>query len=142
MRLIAALLFCATPATAWEFRETDVCTLTHTDPAAEVVITFDPAQPLYTITLTRPERPWPAGPDFRIRFDGPRPIAIGTTRQVISDDGRSLSVSDTGFGNVLDGVQFNTLMFATVGDQGITIPLAGAAGPMADFRACPAPKAS
>jgi len=61
---------------------------------------------------------------------------------VISNDGRSLSVSDTGFGNVLDGVQFNALMLATVGDQGITIPLAGAAGPMADFRTCPAPKAS
>jgi len=34
------------------------------------------------------------------------------------------------------------LMFATIGDQGVSIPLAGAEGPMADFRACPAPKAS
>lgn len=142
MRLLAAFILCASPAAAWEFTETDVCILSHSDPAAEVTIIYDPAQPLYTITLTRPEKAWPAGPDFRIRFDGNRPISIGTTRQVISDAGRTVSVSDVGFGNVLDGVEFNALMFATIGDQGVSIPLAGAEGPMADFRACPTPKAS
>jgi len=105
MRLLAAIILCASPATAWEFTETDVCILSHSDPAAEVTIIYDPAQPLYTITLTRPEKAWPAGPDFRIRFDGNRPISIGTTRQVISDAGRTVSVSDVGFGNVLDGVE-------------------------------------
>lgn len=139
MRSFAILLATlASPAMAWEFTETEVCTVSHDDPAATIALTFDPATGVYDIALTLQGATWGDGAAFRILFEGSNPIAIGTDRQNISEDGTTLNVSDSGFGNVLDGIQFNNRMTATLGDQSITIPLDGAKEPMAAFRLCPA----
>mgnify|MGYP001283865403 CR=1 FL=1 len=136
MRLTLAALLLATPAAAWEFRADPVCTLTHDGPEARVVITRDPAlaEP-YTIAVTR-SQPWPATPGFAIRYEGARPFAIGTDRHRRSPDGRSLSVSDTGFGNLLDGLELGGRAVAIAGDAQAAFDLTGAAGPVQAFRAC------
>ena len=54
----------------------------------------------------------------------------------MSEDGRALTVVDTGFGNVLDGLQYNHTAYAIAGDLEIPFPLEGAAEPVAAFRAC------
>jgi len=143
-RLALALILAATPAAAlpaaaWEFRAGPVCEMTHAEPAAQVRVTFDPAIGLYAIAITL-DRPWPSAPVFAIRFD-PNGPAISTGRHVLSDDGRTLTVTDSGFGNVLDGLQFNRTATAFVGAMSVTIPLDGpapAAPAVAQFRACPA----
>lgn len=138
MRSLAILIATiASPTMAWEFAETEVCTVFHDDPAATVTLTFDPATGVYDIALTLKSATWGDGANFRILFEGANPIAIGTERQNISDDGMTLNVFDSGFGNVLDGIQFNDRMTATLGDQSVVIPLDGAKDPMAAFRLCP-----
>ena len=37
---------------------------------------------------------------------------------------------------MLDGLQYNDTAIALLGERSLPIPLAGAAGPVADFRAC------
>lgn len=135
--LASGLAVLASPALAWEFTETSVCTVSHSDPQAEVVLTFDPATGVYDIAMTLEDDTWPEGSQFRILFEGPNTLAIGTDQQVISDDGRRLNVSDSGFGNVLDGVQFNDQMTAALGALSVVISLDGAAEPLAAFRLCP-----
>ena len=127
----------ASPAIAWEFTPTPICTLTHIAQEVEVVVTYDPALPEYTITLTTPD-PWPDAPQFGLAFIGPRALSIGTDRHVLSDDRRSLSVTDTGFGNVLDGLQFNTAVTGASGAASVTFDLTDAASAVAAFRECPA----
>ena len=102
-----------------------------------VVLTFDPAAEVYSITLTRADAIWPQSDTFRLRFDGPRPLIIGTDRHEYSNAERSLSVSDSGFGNVLDGIQFNTAMVALVGNDEISLPTVDASEAMQAFRDCP-----
>lgn len=133
-----ALLFLLVPtqATAWEFEETTICRLTHTEQAASVDLTFDPAASRYSITLTRPV-PWPNAPIFQLRFDGPRPFAISTDRHTLSENGTRLTVTDTGFGNVLDGIQYNAQMTAIVGDETTSVSTMTAPEPMQAFRECP-----
>lgn len=131
MRLTLALLPLAAPAAAWEFSPLPVCTLS----APQVTVTYDAALPEYAITLTLPAGDWPTGTNFAIRFDGDRPLTIGTDRHVI--DGNRLTVRDRGFGNVLDGLQFNTTALAIAGDQVLVIPLGDAAPAVAQFRDCP-----
>jgi hypothetical protein len=63
---------------------------------------------------------------------------ITTDRHVLSDGGTSLTVTDRGFGNVLDGLQFNNVATALLGNTAVVIPLANAAEPVARFRACAA----
>jgi hypothetical protein len=134
--LALPLLLAAVPAAAWEFVPTPVCTLTHLTDEAQVIVTYDPrqAQP-WTIAVTV-NGSWPPAPTFGIAFDGPRAVSIGTDRQVIGDGGRTLSVSDTGFGNVLDGLQFNTTATAVSGDRAVVLPLDGAAPEVEKLRAC------
>ena len=134
---ILAALFVSTQATAWEFTETDICTVSHDTEDTSIALTFDPATGIYDIALTLNGQTWADGQTFRIVFNGARSLAIGTDRQVINDDRTQLSVSDSGFGNVLDGIQFNDTMTASLGDQSISLPLNGAAGPMTAFRLCP-----
>ena len=98
-------------------------------------LTHDPTGPLYTITVTRLQ-PWPDAPVFAMQFDGPRPIAISTTTQSFSADRRSLTVSDTGFGNVLNGLQFNFTASAFLGDAAVVVSLANASEPVQKFRDC------
>ena len=98
-------------------------------------LTYDPDGPLYAITVTLPE-PWPEAPSFAMRFDGPQGRTIATDRHQLSNNGRSLTVTDRGFGNVLDGLQFNVSTTAVSGDTGVTIPLDGAAEEVEKFRTC------
>ena len=127
----------ANRATAWEFAESNICTLTHDTQETSIALTFDPSIGVYDIAITLMGQTWGDAPAFRIVFDGPNPLAIGTDRQVISDNQTRLSVSNSGFGNVLDGIQFNETMTASLGDQSVTISLDGASDPMAAFRLCP-----
>ena len=135
MRLALLLTLFATAAPAWEFMPGQPCRLTHATPQAQVELTYDPTGPLYTFTVTR-AAPWPDAPSFGMRFDGPQGRIIGTDRHVLSNDQTALTVTDTGFGNVLDGLQYNHTATAFSGDTAVTVPLDGAAGPVAAFRAC------
>lgn len=137
MRLPLALaLVVATPAHTWEATSGAVCILAHETPEASVELTYNPVLPLYSITLTRKTNPWTRGPVFEMRFDGPRGLTISTGRHSLAEDNTALTVTDTGFGNVLNGLEFNRTATALLADQTLTIPLDGAAGPVADFRAC------
>ncbi len=135
MRFLIALIALSTSAHAWEFTPGFPCLLTHETAEAQVLLTYDPEQPLYTITVTRPT-PWPASPAFHMRFDGPQGRMIGTGAHTLSADGRALTVTDRGFGNVLDGLQYNETAHALAGGVTESFSLDGAAGPVADFRAC------
>jgi hypothetical protein len=137
LRLVVPLVLWAGPALAWEFVETPVCTLRHATPEVEVVVTFDPALPEYAIALTLAEGVWPAAPVFGIVFEGGWPITIQTDRHVLSDEGRTLTVRDVGFDNVLDGIGGNQVATALLPGRGVVVPLDGAGGPLAEFRACP-----
>jgi hypothetical protein len=135
MRALTFILL-ASPAAAWEFTPTPVCTLSHATPDASVTITYDPRQPEpYAIRIAR-SAPWPEAPVFSIDYAGPRALAISTTRHRLSDGGTTVTVTDEGFGNVLDGLEFNTTATAILGDARVPVPLDGAAGPVQDFRAC------
>ena len=128
----AVLVMLAGPAAAWEFTPDPVCTLRGGD-ATEVVVTYDGQ--LYEIALTRPGG-WPDGPVFSILFEGAAGMTISTTRHRI--EGETLRVSDTGFGNVLDGLQYNGRAVARLGPVAEPVDLTGAAGPVARFRDCSA----
>jgi len=131
--LILALL--STQAQAWEASiDGPLCVLSHGGETLDIRLTYDPGPPRYTITLTRAEGGWPEAPVFALQFNGPRPNLITTDRHVI--DGPALSVTDRGFGNVLDGLQFNDTVTALTGDAAITVPLTDAAAAVAAFRAC------
>ena len=134
--LIYALIFLASPASAWEFTASPICTLNHTLPEAEVRVTYDPRVPVYAISLTRQSTPWLPSPAFSIQFDGPRPLIISTDRHRLSDANTTLTVTDSGFGNVLDGIEFNATATARTASQSVIIPLHDADGPVAAFRAC------
>ncbi len=135
MRLTLLLILVTTTAQAWEFTPGLPCRLSHETSQARVELTYDPTQPLYTITVTLPT-PWPDAPVFGMRFDGPQGRAIGTSRHVLSNGDTSLTVTDRGFGNVLDGLQYNHTATAITGDIKVAFPLDGAAEPVAAFRAC------
>lgn len=131
--LLAATL--AAPAQAWTFTPGLPCVLSHETETTEIKLTYDPTKPLYTITLRRAQSFDPAQV-FSMQFQGAMPIGISTDRHQLSGDGRSVTVTDSGFGNVLNGMQFNFAVTATLGTQRIDIPLIGAAEPVAAFRAC------
>ena len=130
------LLLVASPAQAWEFTPVPVCTLSHATAEASMTVTWDPRQPEpYAIRIARAE-PWPDDPVFSIDYAGPRPLSISTSRHRLSEGGTELTVTDRGFGNVLDGIEFNATATATVGGVTAPFPLDGAAEPVRAFRAC------
>lgn len=136
MRLAPILALLAVPAQAWEFTPTPVCTLTHATPEASLAVTYDPRLPEpYALTISLAAA-WPDAPSFAIRYDGARPLSIATDRHVLSNGGRTLTVTDRGFGNVLDGFEFGTTATALSGQAAVAFDLTGAAGPVAQFRAC------
>ena len=130
-----ALLLVTAPAHAWEVRTSHICELVHEESSAAVRVTYDPAIPEYAIEITLPDA-WAGSAVFAMRFDGPRPNTISTSRHVISGDRSTLSVSDTGFGNVLNGLEFNRAATAILGNQSVTVGLDGAAPAVRQFRAC------
>jgi hypothetical protein len=136
MRPLIALLLVTSPALAWDFTPTPVCTILNDTPNLSIRVTFDPSKPEpYAITLTRPV-PWPATDTFGLRFDGPSALTIGTDRHRLSPDARTLTVSDTGFGNVLDGLALNGTATALTGMTEVTVDLSGARPAVEAFRAC------
>lgn len=139
--LISALLV-ASPATAWEATTTPICTLTHENAEAHIHLTYDPSKPLYTLAITRKDAPWQPTPWFAMRFIGPNEIVISTPQHALSDNNQTLNVADSGFGNVLDGLQFNATALAFTEAQSVAIPLDGAAPEVQKFRACTAAQLS
>lgn len=135
MRLALCVTLLTTQAHAWTFTPGQPCILSHDTQNASIELTYDPAAPLYTLSITRSD-PFIPAPVFSMQFQSAVPIAIGTDRHRLTNDNRTLSVADSGFGNVLDGLQFNTTATATLGDLTLEFPLAGAAEPVAAFRAC------
>ena len=135
--ILPLLLLAASPTFAWEATIGPICTLTHNTPTASVELTYDPAAPLYTITITRKDAPWPDAPIFEMIFDGPNALSITTDRHVLSDNNKALTVEDQGFGNVLDGLHFNETATASSGRAQIEVPLDGAAPAVQAFRDCP-----
>jgi hypothetical protein len=133
--VVASMMLIPHHLQAWEFTPGLPCLLTHEENGVAFVLTYDPGTPLYTITVTHPDR-WTEAPAFAMRFDGQMPIAIGTDRHEIDASGRSVSVTDSGFGNVLNGLQFNTTATATLGAQSVSVSLNGAEEQVAAFRAC------
>lgn len=135
MKISTTLALCtlATPALAWEFTPSPICTLTHAEDSAEVTVTFDHTTQLYAIALTT-DQGWPSAPAFSIRFDGARPNTISTPRHVTT--GNTLRVIDAGFGNVLDGLQFNATATAFTATAAVTVSLDGAAQHVQRFRDC------
>jgi len=139
MRSLAIACFglaLAAPTHAWEAgRDGAICTLTHSEGGLDLRLTFDPAAPLYTLTATRSAE-WPVTGIFGIAFLGGDENTITTNRHVLSDDGRSLSVADSGFGNVLAGLSGNRTAILFTGDDRLPVTLDGAAPEVAAFEAC------
>ena len=138
MRAALALLLFTSPAAGWEFSPSPICTLTDTSDAGAMTVTYDPAIIEYTITVTLPQGSWPEAQTFGMAFAGERPIRIQTDLFTISPDGRSLTVTDRGFGNVLNGLQFNTRAYAVLGNRTAGFSLDGIAPAITAFRGCPA----
>ncbi|GGX59301.1 hypothetical protein GCM10007385_30480 [Tateyamaria omphalii] len=133
MRSLLTLILLAAPAHAWEFSPTPICTLSHAEPTADIAVTYDHASRLYAIAVTSPDG-WPNAAAFSIRFDGAQPNTISTTRH--RTDANTLTVTDVGFGNVLDGLEFNTTATAFTQTAAVTVSLTGAAPEVQKFRAC------
>lgn len=138
MRTVLAFFLLASPAAAWEFSASPICTLTDTQQAGEVTVTYDPAITEYAVTVTLPDGRWPDAPTFGMAFANDRPISIQTDRHQLSPDGRSITVKDRGFGNVLNGLEFNARAYAIMGDTTVGFDLAGIGPAITAFRNCPA----
>lgn len=137
MRFALILIFLASPAAAWEAsRVGPVCYLTHQTEEGEVTVSHDATEAVpYAIDLVRNEG-WRAGPVFSIRFDGFGARTISTDRHSVTEN--TLTVTDTGFGNVLDGLAENFVALAATGDTSLVIPLDGAAPEVEKFKSCAA----
>ena len=133
MRSLIALIALASPATAWEFSPLPVCTLDHLSGDSRLTVTYDAtASEPYAIEISSPDIA-PA-PVFGIRFSGGTNLTITTDRHSV--EGSSVRVSDRGFGNVLNGIEFGDTATALLGNTVIPFSLEGADAPMQAFRAC------
>lgn len=123
-------------APAWEIRPGPVCEMAHQGEAGTVRVTYDPALGEYAIMLTRAQGPWPDSAAFAITFRGADGLTISTGRQTLSEGGRTLTVRDSGFDNVLRGLEAGGTARAFAGAAGMEIDLADAPPVVAAFRAC------
>ncbi|MFK7838230.1 MAG: hypothetical protein AB8B60_18630 [Sulfitobacter sp.] len=135
LAFLLALIAFANTAAAWEFTPGTPCLLTHEASDVAIELTYDPTGPLYSISLTQATAFVPA-PVFSMTFGGTTPLTISTGTHRLNDANRTLTVTDRGFGNVLNGLQFGTEVRATLGDQVIMFPLINASEAVAAFRAC------
>lgn len=103
-----------------------------------MTVTYDPEIAEYAITVTLADDTWPTGSTFGMAFASDRPINIQTDRFTLSDEGRSLTVKDRGFSNVLDGLEFNARAYAILGDMTVGFSLDGIETAIEAFRSCPA----
>ena len=134
--LLALLPICHTgQANAWTFTPGLICRLTHETQTATIELTYDPSGPLYSLTVSRTD-PLPNVEPFIMRFNGPAGRVISTNNHSFNADQTAVTAQDKGFGNVLDGLQFNDTAEAILGTTTLTFPLQGAAEPVAAFRAC------
>jgi len=139
MRLVLALLvLLASPAAAWEASSNGpVCLLSHEVEKGTVLVSHDPRKAVpYAIQIRRSGEAWAGSPQFSIFFDGPGRLTIATDRHQLVDDNAEVVVTDTGFDNVLFGLESNFIAMAQLGKQSIIFPLTGAAPEVAKFRAC------
>lgn len=139
-RIALAFVFaCAgLPAMAWEFTPDPICTLSHRGQDMTVKVTYDPMIEEYAIHLER-DGGWPDASVFSLRFEGPSGQVISTDRHVVGEvSPETLTVRDRGFGNVLNGLEFNSRAVAVLDDLEVSVSLDGAAPAVAAFRACPA----
>ncbi|WP_375265889.1 excinuclease ABC subunit B [Planktotalea sp.] len=127
---IAAGLVSGTDADAWEFSPSPICTVTDNGSDTDLKLTYDGA--LYTLELTHPEG-WTNAEIFAIRFAPNGPFIQTTLHQIT---GSTLSVSDTGFGNVLTGLQNNVIAQALLGETIHEIALDGAFDPVEKLKNC------
>lgn len=141
--LLAFLLLIPSLVSAsWRFDETTACVITGETPETVVVVIHDYQAGRYTIAVSQTGQTWTPGPDLSIAFQGGRELVIGTDQHFLSDEGDVLMVTDRGFGNVLDGMQFNQRMTINTGEHIVKIDLNGAAAAVAEFRDCPSFKSS
>ena len=108
--------------------------LTHETAEVAIELTYDPTVPLYSISLTQP-RGFAPSSVFAMQFNGPMPLGISTDQHQLRNRGRTLTVIYSGFSNILNGLQFNDIVTATLGMQRIEIPLLNATIQFAAFRA-------
>lgn len=134
MKLALLLIFTPFQALAWDFSPSPICTLSHESEEAKLVITHDPAVPEYRLEINLDRVSWATSATFGIAFQGGAELTIGTNRH--RTDGSTLSVADSGFGNVLDGLEFNGTATAFTESQTVAFSLAGSKGPVRDFRDC------
>lgn len=132
---LICLCLVPSPVWAWVFTPNPICTLSHESDGLSVIVTFDPRAREYAITL-KGAAPWPNDTVFSIRFEGLRGLTISTSRHQLSEGGTVLTVTDRGFGNVLDGLQFNHTATMLTGSAALSVSLDGAAPKVEDFRAC------
>jgi hypothetical protein len=137
MRLALILALLPFPTLAWEFTPDPICRLSHENLAAEIIITFDARLAEYSLAVAPRAHSFPNAPSFTMTFEGGDEISIGTTNHVLSDYGRRLTVRDTGFGNVLDGLEYNNIATARSGHIAYEFDLTNAAPAVRAFRACP-----
>ena len=138
MRFLIAFLALSSPVFAWEAtRDGIVCRLSHETGTGAVLVSHDPRKPQpYAIQLRQLAGKWQDNPIFAIRFDGPGRLTITTDRHRLLDDNAELIVADSGFENVLRGLEANLVATAMLGNQALAFPLSGAAPEVARFRAC------
>jgi len=137
MRILVFTLLLPSHALAWGFSPDPICTLTHQADAAEIAITYDASLPEYALFITLREGTWPDHPTFEMTFSDGQDLSIGTTRHSLSADGATLTVRDRGFGNVLDGIEFNQSLSASSGQMAINASTDTAKAAVQAFRACP-----
>lgn len=135
---IALALTLALPAHAWEFSPDPICTLTDSNDVGTLTVTYDASLPEYAITIALDVAEWPEGAVFAMGFAGANPINIQTDQHAVSPDRRSLTVTDRGFGNVLNGLEFNAVAAGFIGDFAVQFDLTGIGPAMTAFRGCPA----
>lgn len=137
MRYLTFILtLLSTPASAWDFAATPVCTLSRQGDDLGVTLTYDPMLPEYVLTLSLPDGTWPQGPVFAMTFANWRPAMIQTDQHQLSGNRRQLSVRDRGFGNVLDGLEYGDATQANTGGMTVSINTTGISGAMQAFRQC------
>lgn len=134
-RVFILLLLSTSPALAWEARSGIICELAYEGEQGSISVTYDPAIQEYSIAIA-PEQPWSPGSVFVMRFEGAQADTITTDRHELSADGSTLTVTDRGFGNVLNGLEFNTTATVLLAYRAISVPLAGAGPAVRDFRTC------
>ena len=136
-RALFVFFAAVTSAQAWTFTPFPVGTLTHTTDTATLTITYDESINIpYALRITR-STPWTDAPDFSMSFSGPNGFTISTNRHTLSNDKGTLHVEDTGFGNVLNGLEFNVTARAVLGDVTSAFPLNTIGPAMQAFRTCP-----